>query len=51
MFEILTQIFDISTEIQPYNVRDFYPNFKLIIFEILTQIFDISTKILDILNK
>ena len=39
MYEILTQIFEISTKIGIYNVRDFVK-----IFKILTQISDISTK-------
>ena len=30
MFEILTQIFDISTKMQPYNVRDFYVYVQLV---------------------
>ena len=51
MFEILTHIFDVSTTIQPYNVRDFNPHFELIMFVIQAQNFDISTKIRDILNK
>ena len=51
MFEIFTNIFDISTKIRPYNDRDFEPNVELKMIEVLTQIFNISTKVRDILNK
>ena len=50
MLEILTQIFDISSKIRPYNVLDFDPNFGLIMYEILSLI-NILTKIRNILNK
>ena len=51
LFEIFTNIFDISTKIRPYNDRDFEPNVELKMIEVLTQIFNISTKVRDILNK
>ena len=51
MFEIFTNIFDISTKIRPYNDRDFEPNVELKMIEVLTQIFNISTKVRDIFNK
>ena len=48
--EILTQIFDITSKLRPYNVRDFDLYFELIMYKILSLI-DILTKIRDILDK